>query len=593
MAPRRDLRDNGRTGAVRRLTRRSPRRDPGRRILAILVMFAISGVMLTRQLVQLQVVQAKALVEQGSEQRLRSVELPARRGRIFDRDGKQLVVSVGAKTVYADPGMVEQPRATAEALAGVLHLPAAQIESKLRANTRFVYLARRVDRATADAVQALGRQGIGTIDEPKRVYSDGELGSQLLGFVGADGKGMAGVEQQYDAELRGTPGLMVAERDPAGRAIPQGMRSYRAPEPGQDVMLTIDRYLQFVTERELAQGVKDSNAKGGMAFVLDPRNGEILALANNPSFDPNNYAAASSRTWRNRAVTDVFEPGSANKVITAAAALEEGVTNPDEVFVVPDRMSMCNQVFHDAHEHATQRLTFSEIISESSNVGTIQVAGRLGKERMDSYLRRFGYGKRTGVGLPGESAGLIPLPKNYWCTSMGSVPIGQGIAVTALQIGQVYATLANGGVRIAPHLLKAVVDERGNVHAAAEPAAERVISAATAARLSVILQKAVDDGTGTSASVPGLSVAGKTGTARKPLEGQRGYSDAYVASFVGFLPVEAPRLVVGVILDEPVPIFGGVVSAPVFSRIASIAAARLGIAPASPAPSGSPLRRLP
>jgi cell division protein FtsI (penicillin-binding protein 3) len=318
--------------------------------------------------------------------------------------------------------------------------------------------------------------------------------------------------------------------------------------------------------------------------VMDPGTGEILAMTTYPWFDANLPTEAPDAALRNRAITDVYEPGSVNKVITAAAALESGIVNTREVFRVKDHRRVGPKVFHDAHPHPPMRMTLADIVAQSSNVGAIQVAQLVGKERMNSYLKRFGFGRRTGIGFPGEGEGILPPTGEWWETGIGTIPIGQGIAVTPLQVAAVYATIANGGLWVRPRLVRGVIDAEGVFQSAPPPDRRRVVSASTARTITSMLSYAVEAGTGAEAQIPGYWVAGKTGTARKPLEDARGYSDQYVASFVGFAPASAPRLVVAAILDEPETVYGSIAAAPLFQEVTRFALSQQHVPSAPPIP---------
>jgi cell division protein FtsI (penicillin-binding protein 3) len=445
-----------------------------------------------------------------------------------------------------------------------------------------VYLARRVDIGVARKIDRLGLPGIGLLDESKRHYPANGLGSQVVGFVGVDNVGLAGLELEYDELLAGRPGEMVVEQDPTGRPIPQGERKMVPPSAGADLVLTIDRDLQYQAQRALAAAVQANQAKGGSVVIMDPATGEILAMATYPWFDANRFSEAAPGVIRNRTVTDVYEPGSVNKVITAAAALEEGIIGLREVIRVPDHRQLGDKLFHDAHPHPVERMTLADVIAKSSNIGTIMVADRLGKRRLDSYLRRFGFGDETGLRFPGEADGILFDAGDWWVTSMGTIPIGQGIAVTPLQMLSVYATVANAGVRVQPTLVRGHVQPGGRFVREPEPNRGRVVSASTARVLTQMLAHAVREGTGEAAEIPGYWVAGKTGTARKPLEDALGYSDRYVASFIGFSPARHPRIVVAAILDEPVTVYGGIAAAPLFREVTRFALAHLQVPPEAP-----------
>jgi cell division protein FtsI (penicillin-binding protein 3) len=366
----------------------------------------------------------------------------------------------------------------------------------------------------------------------------------------------------------------MVERDPAGNDIAAGVRQLTPSAKGDTLVLTLDRAMQYETERDLAASIVSSKAKGGMAVVMDPRTGEILAMAN---LEAGKNGGPPVPTADNMAVTRVFEPGSTNKVVTVAAALEEGIVDPTTRMSVNDTLKVADTTFGDAESHPPMWWTTADIVAQSSNIGTIQIAQRLGKAKIDSYLHSFGLTDPTDLHFPGESGGLIPEPQNWSGTSIGSIPIGQGVAVTALQMLSAYNAVANGGTYVAPSLVKATVDAAGKTHPVKPAATHRVVSEKTAAEVTGMLTGVVSDGTGTAAKIDGYSVAGKTGTARKPSETTAGYSDNYMASFVGFVPAGAPRLSAIVVLDEPTPYFGGIVSAPVFSALGSFGIRHFGI----------------
>ncbi|MGH9268321.1 MAG: peptidoglycan D,D-transpeptidase FtsI family protein, partial [Acidimicrobiales bacterium] len=515
--------------------------------------------------------------------------LPQQRGSILDRDGALLAMSVEAFAVVANPRFVPDKAGAARALAPVLGSEAARLKGRLSTKRGFVYLARQVDLAQADRIRALDIPGVGVYPESKRLYPGGPLAAHVLGFVGLDHEGLAGMESRYDRLLAGSPGEILMERDPDGRFIPVGKSRETPPVAGDDLVITIDREIQYAAEAYLAKAVGAFGAKGGAVVVMRSDSGEILGLANLPTFDPNRFGSASKEARRNRALIDVYEPGSANKVITAAAALESGTVGLTDVFSVPDSLPFAGKTFRDAHPHPRLDLTLSGIIQRSSNVGTIKIATSMGKERLHDYLRRFGYGKPTGVEFPGEAAGILPPPQRWWKNSLPTIAIGQGVAVTLMQIVSVYSTVANGGVRVQPRLVAATIDARGRRHEPPPPPSRRVIEEATAKELTGILLSVVEgeDGTGSQAAVAGYRVAGKTGTAEKVKTGERGY-EGYVASFIGFGPMVAvgagrradgPRLVVGVMLDDPRPIWGGVTAAPVFREVMKFALSHLGIGP--------------
>ncbi len=557
-------------------------RPPAGRVVALFVAFSLGLTGVAIRMVVLNVRDAPTYLALAAAQRVRRIELPAERGIIYDRSMRALALSLPARAVYADTGALSDPLAAASDLAPILEIPQPELTSLLSSEEPFVYLARRIDLQVANRVERLKIPGIGLLEETQRHYPGGSLAAQVLGFVGLDGSGLEGVELEYDDMLTGTPGSMVIEQDPDGITIPQGEGGTTQPSRGRDVVLTIDMHLQFHAERALADAVRRNGAKGGMVIALEPGSGDILAMATAPDFDANAFAESSVAVRRNRSVTDVYEPGSVNKVITAAAALEEGAIGLEERLSVPDRYRVSDRWFHDSHAHPTQAMTLTDIIAESSNVGTIMTAERLGKQMLDSYLREFGFGRPTGVGLPGEADGILMPEDEWWGTSMGTIPIGQGIAVTPLQMASVYATIANDGLRVTPRVIRGTIGDEGVLRPAPQPAGEPVVSAHTAELVAGMLARAVETGTGQEAQVPGYWVAGKTGTARKPLEDALGYSDQYVASFIGFAPASDPAIVVAAILDEPDTVYGGVAAAPLFREITSFALAHMRVPTADP-----------
>ncbi len=423
--------------------------------------------------------------------------------------------------------------------------------------------------------------GVGLLTEPRREYPARGLAAPVVGFSGVDGDGLAGLELGLDELLSGRSGKLWLERAPSGLDISTAPREVVPSVPGRDVVLTLDREVQAATERVLARAVAGHGAQGGSAIVLDVASGEVLAMASQGE-RPHRGGAPE----RNRVVTDVFEPGSVNKVITASAALEEGVILADEVMRVPDGYEVGGKRFTDSHTNDKRRLTFSEIMAQSSNIGTIKIAQRLGAERLAGYLERFGYGRPSGLAFPGESAGLLALPDQWSATSLPTISIGQGVSATLLQVADVFATIARGGRRVAPSLVRGTVGDDGRLRAAAQPRQRRVVSPETAETIAGMLVGVVEDEQGTCelCAVPGYRVAGKTGTAQKPSTTRRGYEPgAYIASFVGFAPADDPALVVGVALDEPRPVYyGGLTAGPAFSSIMNFGLRHRRVPPSDP-----------
>jgi cell division protein FtsI (penicillin-binding protein 3) len=549
--------------------------NPAGRARWLLLLVVLSLIAVTVRMVQLQVLSPETYVARGLAQRMRTIPVAAERGSVFDRNGNELAMSVRQSTVFADPRLVEDPVATAARLAPVLSVDQAILEQKLRQDGAFVYLARKVDDEVAAAVAELDLPGIAMLDESERFRPNGDLAMSILGSVDIDNNGVSGVELLFEDAMHGTPGELLLEQGPDGRTIASGQRHLTPASPGDDLVLTIDRSLQYEVERALAEQIVATNAEGGTAVVMEPSTGEILAMAN-----LRNGEEGPRPTLDNMAVTSVFEPGSVNKVITMAGALEEGIVAPDTVLTVPDRLPVSVHTFSDHDPHPPTEWNINDIITVSSNIGTIMVAQELGAERVDKYLRQFGLGESTGLGFPNESRGIMLEPDGWHGTDIGSVPIGHGISVTALQMLGVYNTFANGGVFVPPRIVRATVDEDGEEHLVDPVEGRRVVSERTAKQITTMLANAVAVGTGTNAQIDGYTVAGKTGTARKPLTDARGYeSGAYLSSFAGFVPAEAPALSAIVVLDEPHPYYAGLVSAPVFSRISKYALRQFRIPP--------------
>jgi cell division protein FtsI (penicillin-binding protein 3) len=527
-----------------------------------------------------QTVGAHQYVAYGEEQRIEPIALPAARGTIFDRNGKDLALSTPAKSVGADPSVLRDRAAAARSLARVLRIPGHEVASKLATDTHFVYLARQVEDKVAERVEKLDIPGVLIFDESARLLPAGDMARSLLGSVDLDNVGVAGLELRYDDQLAGDPGEYMVERDLEGRTIPGGRRLIDPAEPGDDIVLTIDRSLQYATEGILAEQVRTAGAKAGWAVVMDPGSGEVMALANVET-DPKTHVVGN--TGNNLAVTQNFEPGSVNKVITMSGALEEGLVASDTELQVPDTLHVADQVYTDAHS-LPPRMTVSQILSRSSNIGTIEIAQRLGMPRLDEYLRRFGFGQRTALGLPHEEPGILLDPDNWSGTSIGSIPIGQGIAVTAMQMLLAYNTIANDGVYVPPTLLRATFDAEGKRHAAIPAEGRRVVSPTTAEQVREMLAQAVTSGTGQAAAIGGYHAAGKTGTARKPQPGG-GYRDAqgnyhYVASFAGFIPADDPQVSIIIVIDEPTTsAYASDVAAPAFASIGRQALRTMRIAP--------------
>ncbi len=558
--------------------RRSRRRLVALNSCGILLVVAMMG-----RSAQLQIVQRDVLADRGDRQRLRETTIRAERGDILDRFGAPLAMSVRDWRLIADPQLVANPAATADLLLAQLPPHAvdrAWLVSRLSEPTRYAILVNGVDDDLKAKVEAAKIKGVYFAERFRRENPASDLARSIIGRVDTEQRGTSGLEKMLEDELTGRDGELISERSERGSQIPGGKRTLRPAVSGRTFVTTIDRSLQYAVDGMNSKGIADSGARGGIVIVSDVKTGEVLALSNMEVADDGGVRS----TGRNTALVSVYEPGSVNKVITMAAAIEERVVTPQTALIVPDFYRVGDHRFKDDVGHKTMRWTIRDVLVNSSNVGTIKVAQALTKSRLDRYLRGFGLGSKTAIDFPGESGGIM-LPLNKWTsTSIGTVPIGQGISVTAVQMLSVYNTLANGGVRMPMRLLRSSVDDHGvETPLALRQQPVTVVSPTTAATMTSMLVDVVDKGTGRAARVKGYSVAGKTGTAQKPNERSRGYrAGAYVASFAGYFPAEAPRLSVIVVLDEPqTSIYGGVVAAPLFAEVARWAGQHYRIPPSA------------
>jgi cell division protein FtsI (penicillin-binding protein 3) len=547
-----------------------------KRIRLLVAVFAVVFAAALARAGWLQAVRAEPLGQRGAAQHRETVVLPGARGTIYDRTGVELAIGKRATTVYANPKQIRDPRAVATAVAHTLGIEGEPLVAELADRSRgFVYVQRKADPERAAALQRLRIRGLGFYPEERRAYPQRAIAAEVVGFAGVDNHGLAGIELELDALLAGDEGKKTIIRDPFGQAL-QVVDS-KPPREGRDVYLTVDHSLQAHVERVLRETVATWEAASASAVVMDAGTGAILAMGVEPGFDANRFPEVPRERQRNRAVTDTYEPGSTFKVVTITAALETGLVSPSTPFTLRYQIRVADRVIHDAEPRGTERMTVSEILSRSSNVGVVTLALWLGKERLSGWIDRFGFGRATGLDYPGETRGIVLPPERWSGSTIGNVPIGQGIAVTPMQMAAAYAAIANEGVAVQPH----IVDRIEGVRPPA-PRRRRVMSAETAQRVTEMLRDVVREGSGVEAQVPGYRVAGKTGTAAKPEPGG-GYSkNRYVASFVGFTPGE-PRLVTLVTVDEPKgAIWGGVVAAPAYAEIARFALQYFGVAPDAP-----------
>jgi cell division protein FtsI (penicillin-binding protein 3) len=561
--------------------RRSLQRNHNRLRVAKIFFLALFLVIAGRAF-QLQVLQGERLMRLGERQHLKEWIVLPKRGALFDRAGEPLALSMESQSVYARPHRVQDPEKLSRALAQILNLRVSDVKQKLSSDKPFVWIKRQVSSPEAEKIQALNPAGIGMFYEPNRHYPQGQLAGQLIGFVGRDSEGLEGLELKYNDYIRGEAGSSVTERDALGRRVlVQGFERLRIP-PGSDLHLTLNTSMQHIAEKELEAAVLKYRAKAGVAIVMEPSTGEVLALANYPAFDPNRYSKQSAEQRRNRAVTDSFEPGSTFKTILAAAALEEGVVGKDDLFYCEmGKYSYAGKIIHDTHPHGW--LPFSKILQVSSNIGFTKVAQKLKKDRYFRYIEKFGFGQVSGIDVPGEVPGLLRRAESWSAIDLATHAFGQGISTTPMQMVMAYAAIANGGFLMRPYVTRRVVSPQGEVMLENQPhVVRRVISEKTSRSLASMLRDVTNEGgTGVMANVDGFEVAGKTGTAQKADPVHGGYAaKKRVASFIGFVPANDPRLVALVLIDEPeVNVYGGIVAAPVFRNIAQASLRHLAVAP--------------
>jgi len=576
------------------MTRRSGRPRPvardgvsPRRITFVFVVCILACLLLIGRMVDLQVVRGAALGRLALDQQLESMQIPAQRGLIVDRIGRPLAMDVAADSVYAVPRAIEDPDVFAARVAPVLGLSTKVVRDRLKSGgPYFAWLGRRFPVTVAPALAALHLgNAVGIVPEARRAYPNGTLAGSVIGFVGVDDAGLAGLELTYDRFLRGTDGVGTADRDAIGRELVQTLRIVTPPRDGDTLVLTVDEVIQHVAERELQREIDQVGASDGVAIVMNPQTGAILALVALPSFDPGHYQTAPAALWKNRAVADVYEPGSTFKLVLAAAAVASHAISPDDRFRDPGQIRINGATIHDAErsEHF-DALSLGDIVKYSSNVGAAQVATRVGKATFDAYIRQFGFGRATGIDLPGEASGIIRPLREWLGPTLQNIGFGQGISVTAIQLLVAASSLATGGMEVRPHLVAVIRDGAGHVVATPDDAApHRVISPGVAGQVLAMMRQVVVGGTGVKAQIPGYTVAGKTGTAQAP-DPAGGYKPgAYVASFVGVVPADNPVLAILVVVDRPHGVYyGGDVAAPVFREIARQALWYLRVPPASP-----------
>ncbi|WP_017557837.1 peptidoglycan D,D-transpeptidase FtsI family protein [Nocardiopsis baichengensis] len=571
------------------LRRRFRRGDSQRRLRMAVLMMAAVMLVFSGRLVYVQGINAATYAEKAAGSRMATIDIPTTRGSITDVDGNPFALSVEVRTVFVDPEEIrddERDRVVSELSSRFDLDPDAVAEKVDAAPDRYKVVEHDVSPEDWKDLSDLGLQGVGAQKDYKRVYPEESGAADLVGFVGDDGSGLEGLEAVLDSTLAGRPGKQQVEMGATGTQIPMAGGYAEEPVPGKDVRLTLDQDVQWYAQQALAETAEELGALGGSVIAMRPT-GEVVAMADYPTYDPTDIADTDAEDRKNGAVADVFEPGSTNKVITAAGALEEGVTTPETVYTVPFDMQVLDRTFKDSSFHDTERMTLNGIMAQSSNVGTIKVGQQLGAQGLYDYLTKFGFGRPTGLDLPGEEAGVLKHPDDWWGTQLASVSFGQSLSVTAMQMASVYATVANGGVRVEPTVVAGTEDEAGEFHPSEEPAKERVISEKTAEEVSLMLEAVTGEhGTAQQARIDGYRVAGKTGTANRvdPETGQY-EKRSYTAMFVGFAPADDPELIVQAVLHNPQEkYYGGEAAGPLFKDVMSFGLKTLKIPPTETEP---------
>ena len=536
---------------------------------------------ITLRLLYLQVYKHDFFKEKSIDQLQRIIKLHPKRGSIYDRNGTPLAITQTTYSAYAVPRKISNATALSRTLSPILNIPRHRLLEKLSNGKNFVWLKRKLPQDTVDKIKALDPVGIQFIPEEKRVYPNGALASDVVGFVGVDNQGLGGLEYKYNQLLQGAEAKMIIEGDPRGNALISNKHSKKVlydetpNNNGGTIVTTLDHYIQFITEKYLQEGIEKTKAKQGQAIVMDPKTGEILAMADYPSFDPNNWKKTPYSQLKNSCITDIYEPGSTFKVFTVSAALNDDLVAPDTILKVPERLKLFDRTIKEAHRRPkgeTNRQSVSDILQKSLNVGTTLLAQKLGEERLYHYIKQFQFGSRLGIDLPGESPGILRPLKSWAKVDHGMISFGQGIAVTPLQLISGVATIANKGIWVKPRIIKYTTDanqltQYGQTH----PIIKQSISEETAKKVATIMTGVVEHGTATIVKIKGVDIAGKTGTAQKAKENGRGYEwGKYIASFIGYFPVSEPKYIILVVVDTPkTSIWGSTVAGPIFKNIAT------------------------
>lgn len=556
-----------------------------KRALQLFICAIVVTLLLVARLFYLQIVRHDFFVNESIKQRSDKIPLSSDRGDIFDRNGNVIATSINSFSVGVHPSLLKDKNKVINALSRTLKIDRASLAEKLNSRKKFIWIKRKIEEPLARKVLDQKLEGVALIPEKKRVYPKNKLASHIIGFVGTDDTGLAGIEHEYDKYLRGEPGMLITEFDPHGREILTSHIRVLTPESdGMNITLTIDEPIQYRTEAEIKKAVKGFNARSGCAIVMDIKTGEILALAAYPDFDPNEYQKYGEDVWNNSVVKDVYEPGSTFKLVTVASGIEDGVITKNSRVDCPDTLELGGRVIKNSHttKFNTKSLTVDEILRESVNTGAANIAIKMGKDKFYANIKKFGFGEKTDVGLPGESPGIVKRPSLWDKPDIGMMAFGQTIAVTPIQLITGLSALANKGIRVRPQLIKQIASVDSSFVRNFSPEQNgQAVSAKTAGDVLALSGSVVENGTGRLAKIPGFRVGGKTGTAQKPRPGGLGYIPKYyIGSFIGFVPLDEPRIAVLVVVDGPKPVYWGeLVAAPAFKEIAEFSLRRLNIAP--------------